>query len=184
MSFQNLKIDRNWTLFLDRDGVINRRIVGDYVKEWEQFEVLPGVFEAIRKFTSIFGRIVVVSNQQGVGKGLMTEQQMNEIHQNMLKEVADHGGRIDAVYFSPHLEKSGSFMRKPAIGMALRARNHFPEIRFKQSVMAGDSLSDMVFGKRIGMKTVFLCENHTPAKVNPWLIDYCYGNLKSFADAL
>jgi D-glycero-D-manno-heptose 1,7-bisphosphate phosphatase len=126
----------------------------------------------------------VVSNQQGVGKGLMTEKQVNGLHDKMLKEISDHGGRIDAVYFSPHLESSGSVMRKPAIGMALRARRQFPEIRFKQSVMAGDSLSDMVFGKRVGMKTVFLSDNPSPAKQNPRLIDYYFCNLKSFADVL
>jgi histidinol-phosphate phosphatase family protein len=140
--------------------------------------------EAISRFSGVFGRIIVVSNQQGVGKGLMTEQQVSDLHNKMLKEISNQGGRVDAVYFSPHLESSGSVMRKPAVGMALRARKQFPEIHFKQSVIAGDSLSDMVFGKRVGMKTVFLSDNPSPAKQNPRLIDYFYTDLKTFADAL
>ncbi len=184
MSLQHLPIDSNWTLFLDRDGVINRRIAGGYVSDWNQFEFLPGVLESIRKFSGIFGRIIVVSNQQGVGKGLMSEKEVNGIHLLMLEKVAENEGRIDAVYFSPHLESERSILRKPGIGMALRARKEFSEIRFKTSVMAGDSISDMVFGKRVGMKTVFLSEDPSPAKNHPHLINYCFPNLKSFANAL
>ena len=72
MNLQDLKIDRGWTLFLDRDGVINRRIVDDYVKSWDQFKFLPGVPDAIKRLAGVFGRIIVVSNQQGIGIGLMT----------------------------------------------------------------------------------------------------------------
>ena len=184
MSLQRLKIDRGWTLFLDRDGVINRRIVGGYVKEWTQFEFLPGVLEAISKFSALFGRIIVVSNQQGVGKGLMTEKEVEEIHRQMTEELLKSGGKIDAIYFSPHLESTGSVIRKPGIGMALRARKQFPGIKFKQSLMAGDSISDMRFGKRVGMKTVFLSPENVTAKKHPRLIDYNYTDLKSFADVL
>lgn len=183
MSLQNFNIDRDWTLFLDRDGVINRRIVGDYVKHWEQFEFLPGVVEAICKFSSIFGKIIVVSNQQGVGKGLMTENEVNEIHRKMIEEIVENGGRIDAVFFSPYLESAGSIIRKPGIGMALRARKQFPQINFRKSLIAGDSLSDMLFGKRVGMKTVFLSDDPAPAKKNHRLIDFCYSDLKALAES-
>ncbi len=184
MSLQNLKIDHSWTLFLDRDGVINRRIAYDYVKSWDQFEFLPDVPEAIKMFSRVFGKIIVVSNQQGIGKGLMTEPDLQSIHQRMIGEIGHAGGKIDAVFFSPHLKSDGSVMRKPNIGMALKARIQFPGIGFKRSVMAGDSLSDMFFGKRAGMKTVLISSDMAIAKQHARQIDYLYPDLISFAHAL
>ena len=184
MNLQHLKIDRSWTLFLDRDGVINRRIVDGYVKTMDQFEILPGVPESIKQFSEIFGRIIVVSNQQGVDKGLMTEADVNSIHKQMIAEIGKAGGKIDAVYFSPYLESGRSFMRKPNVGMALKARRQFHEIRFNRSVMAGDSLSDMIFGKRAGMKTVLISSSIEIAKKHPGQIDYIFPDLISLANAL
>jgi histidinol-phosphate phosphatase family protein len=184
MSLQGLRIDGSWTLFLDRDGVINRRIVDGYVKDWNSFEFLPGVIEALRRFSGMFGNIIVVSNQQGVGKGLMTEAAVNAIHKKMREVVHKEGGRIDAVFFSPHLESAHSIFRKPGIGMALRARKQFPGLKFKHAIMAGDSFSDMLFGKRAGMKTVFLSENTRVACRHPEVIDYQFPNLLSFAEKL
>jgi histidinol-phosphate phosphatase family protein len=184
MSLQHLKIDHAWTLFLDRDGVINRRIVDDYVKAWEQFEFLPGVTDAIKKFTEVFGRIIVVSNQQGVGKGVMSEEDVQSIHSTMMNEIKTFGGRIDAAFFSPNLRSEKSFMRKPGVGMALKARKQFPEIRLNRSLMAGDSLSDMIFGKHAGMKTIMITQDFTLAKQHPRLIDYVYPDLISFAHGL
>lgn len=184
MTLQDLKIDSTWSLFLDRDGVINKRIVDGYVKTYEQFEFLPGVLDALTIFPSHFNRIIVVSNQQGVGKGLMTIAQLDSVHQQMLIIIMEAGGRIDGIYFSPHLEKEGSFFRKPNIGMALKARKEFPGTRLRKSIMAGDSLSDMAFGKRAGMNTVFLSPEPSLAKKNPRLIDFIYPDLISFAHAL
>jgi D-glycero-D-manno-heptose 1,7-bisphosphate phosphatase len=73
-------IDASWTLFLDRDGVVNKRLMNDYVKSVGEFELLPDVDEAIRLAGSVFGTIVVVTNQQGIGKGLMTERNLSDIH--------------------------------------------------------------------------------------------------------
>ena len=184
MNLQGLMMDNSWSLFLDREGVINRRIVDGYVKSWDQFEFLPGVTEAIKLFSEIFGRIIIVSNQQGIGKGLMTAADVQSVHNRMMEEIVRAGGKIDATFFSPHLHSERSVMRKPNVGMALMARKQFPDIRFKRSVMAGDSLSDMVFGKRTGMKTVFISSEIEPAKKYPRQIDYIYPDLKSFANAL
>jgi histidinol-phosphate phosphatase family protein len=183
MNLHHLVIDPAWTLFLDRDGVINRRLVDDYVKAWNQFEFIPGVLDAIKTFHQIFGRIIVVSNQQGIGKGWMTEKDVESIHLKMIEEISLAGGKIDAVFYSPHLEAGRSIMRKPNIGMALKARRQFPDIRFNKSVMAGDSLSDMIFGKRVGMKTVLISENSSIAKMHPRLIDYQFSSLISLADS-
>lgn len=184
MTLRNFRIDQSWTLFLDRDGVINRRIIGGYVSGWEEFHFLPGVQEALSVFAQRFGRVVVVSNQQGVGKGLMTPKQVEEIHRRMQEEVSLAGGRIDSVYYAPQLESSGSNYRKPGIGMALRARKEFREIHYRQSLMAGDSLSDMRFGKRLGMVTILIAEDCTLARRHPELVDFNFTGLKQFADAL
>jgi histidinol-phosphate phosphatase family protein len=184
MNLKHLKIDRAWTLFLDRDGVINRRIVDDYVKTWDLFEFIPGVPEAIKRFTGLFGRIIVVSNQQGVGKGMMSELDVQSIHFRMMAEIENTGGKVDSVFFSPNLKSDGSVMRKPNTGMALKARKQFPEIRFNRSVMAGDSLSDMIFGKQVGMKTVLISPDATLANLHPRLIDFVFPDLISLANAL
>lgn len=184
MNLQNLEIDRSWTLFLDRDGVINTRIVDGYVKTWDQFEFLPGVLDAMKRFHEIFGRIIVVSNQQGIGKGLMTDEDVTAVNDQMLVEVRKAGGKIDAVYYAPHLKSEGSIMRKPNVGMALKARREFPGIRFNHSVMAGDSISDLVFGKRTGMNTVLISPDSELAKKYPRQVDFQFPDLISLAHAL
>lgn len=150
------QIDPDWVLFLDRDGVINRRIQGGYVREWEEFEFLGGVLDALAMLNSRFRRIFVVTNQQGIGKGLMTEADLAHIHDKMYESVRESGGRIDAIYHCPALASQDDFRRKPGPGMALQAKADFPEINFSRSVMAGDTLSDMEFGYRLGMKTVWI----------------------------
>lgn len=157
-------VDASWTLFLDRDGVINKRLMGDYVKHTKEFELLPGVGEALSLASSVFGRIVVVTNQQGIGKGLMTDRNLSEVHAYCSELITGLGGRIDKYYFAPELAGSGGKMRKPESGMALAAKAEFPEIDFSRSLMIGDSDSDIAFGKKLGMKTVFIAlEGKHPA---------------------
>jgi D-glycero-D-manno-heptose 1,7-bisphosphate phosphatase len=179
--FQQLKPGSDWTLFLDRDGVINRRLVDDYVKCWDDFEFLPHVLETLNRFDKIFKHIFVVTNQQGVGKGLMTAKTLDDIHQKMVREITEAGGRIDHVFYCPDLTNSNSINRKPNIGMGLKAKKMFPDIKFREAVMIGDSLSDMQFGRRLGMKTVLIPD--TPAIVNkyPKVIDFSYPDMKEFS---
>lgn len=158
------KIDHSWTLFLDRDGVINRRIYGGYVTDPEGFEFLPGVLASLKVFAKKFGRIIVVTNQQGIGKGLMTETQLHTLHHHMIQKVEQAGGRIDHVYYCGDLASLPNNGRKPSIHMANLAKADFPEIDFAKSVMVGDSLSDMEFGKNAGMFTLFVVYKHLPAK--------------------
>jgi histidinol-phosphate phosphatase family protein len=176
--------NKKWTLFLDRDGVINERKPGSYISDWDDFVFTVGSLKAIEKFSNIFGRIVVVTNQQGIGKGLMTEKQLAEVHRLMLKTVDILDGRIDKIYYCPDLAESGSPNRKPEIGMALQAKNDFPEIDFAQSVMVGDSPSDMEFAQKLGMVTVFI--EGKGDKLDPSLPqpDFRFKDLKAFSDAL
>lgn len=161
MKITDLNIDRSWTLFLDRDGVINRRLVDDYVKSWDEFEFLPGVLESIAQFSEWFGRIVIVTNQQGVGKKLMSEGDLHDIHNQMVSSILKAGGRIDKIYFCPHLKQDNPSCRKPEPGMGLEAQKDFPEIDFLKSMMVGDSISDMEFGRTLNMFNVFVSENGT-----------------------
>jgi histidinol-phosphate phosphatase family protein len=160
MTLKSLNINKDWTLFLDHDGVINKKLENDYVKHWIEFEFIEGTLDALKILNSVFGKIVVVTNQQGIGKGIYRTEDLELIHQNMLYEVSYLGGRIDKVYFSPYLSSQNHPTRKPGIGMALAAKNDFPQIDFTKSIIVGDSMSDMEFGKNAGMKTVFISEAH------------------------
>lgn len=184
MILKNLNISEGWSLFLDRDGVINVRLVDDYVKKWEDFHFIDGVLDAMKVFHSFFQTIVVVSNQQGVGKGLMKHESVDEVHQKMVAQISKSGGQIDKVYFCPELKKDRPFCRKPSVGMALKAKQDFPAINFKKSIMAGDSLSDMQFGKRLKMTTVLISEDNHIARKFPELVDCCFTSLKDLAQNL
>ena len=184
MTLKDLHIDKGWSLFLDRDGVINRRISGDYIKKWEEFEFLPGVPEAISTFTSYFGKIFIVTNQQGIGKGLMTERELEEIHNQMIEEIQFEGGRINKIYYSPYREEEKSVFRKPNTGMARKAKIDFPEIDFQKSLMIGDSISDVAFGRNAGMITIFITTEASTMKENEHLIDMVFPNLSAVAEAL
>jgi D-glycero-D-manno-heptose 1,7-bisphosphate phosphatase len=180
MILRDLNINKDWTLFLDRDGVINKRLVDAYVKNWVEFEFIDGVFGALKYFKGLFGKIVVVTNQQGIGKRLYRVEDLELIHGNMLYEVKYHGGKIDKVYFSPYLAAEQHPTRKPGIGMALLAKIDFPEINFSKSLMIGDSMSDMQFGRTAGMKTVFISEMPT----QDVLIDFNFVSLAKVAEHL
>ncbi len=149
-------IDNTWSLFLDRDGVINRRIVGGYVTNFSEFIFLKGVPESISFFSSFFHRIFIVTNQQGIGKGLMTEEDLQLVHQRMLEELEDAGGKVDRIYYCPLLNNIPGNYRKPSPDMARMAAHDFPDIDLSKSVMVGDSSTDIEFGVNAGMKTVFI----------------------------
>ena len=173
-------IDSSWSLFLDRDGVINERLPDDYVKRPEEFRFIKGVEEAIAQFSTVFGHIFVVTNQQGIGKGIMTESNLSEVHDYMLKAIIDTGGRISRVYHAPSLASEGSKMRKPETGMGLIEKMEFPEIDLHRSVMVGDSDSDILFGKRLGMKTVKIGDTD----VDRSDADLCFPGLMEFLNWL
>ena len=160
MSLQSIITTKRF-LFLDRDGVINKRKVGGYITKWADFEILPGVLEAISVFSNYFDRIIMVTNQQGIGKGLMTEEALNNIHQQFGKIVEANGGHIDAFYFCPMLKSEADNCRKPGIKMALKAQEDFPEIDLNNSMMIGDTASDMNFAKNAGMTAILLQNEHS-----------------------
>jgi histidinol-phosphate phosphatase family protein len=179
MNSKDLSFTSDWTLFLDRDGVINRRIPGGYVTRWEEFAFLDGVPEAMKILSAIFPRIIIVSNQQGVGKGIMGPEDLKEIDRRMREAIERAGGWIDAAYYSPHLEAAGHPDRKPNPGMGHRAKSDFPEITFEKSIMAGDTATDIEFGKNLGMTTVLIGAADPEVKA-----DYQFESLLAFASAI
>lgn len=160
-------------LFLDRDGVLNVLRHNDYVKSPDELVLLPGVAEAVAVCRRHFDYIFVVTNQQGIGKGLMTEDDLDAIHAKLLAAI----GPVDCIYHCPELERAHSFRRKPNIGMALQARHDFPDIKLKESVMIGDSRTDMLFGRRCSMTTVLVGDNSDVALSDPYLVDFRYASL-------
>jgi histidinol-phosphate phosphatase family protein len=184
MTLKNYNIDKSWTLFLDRDGVINKRIPDNYVLNWQQFEFLPGVLDALKTFNAIFGRIIVVTNQQGIGRGKMITEDLEIIHSKMLEAIEKFGGRVDKVFFAPQVKESNHPDRKPNVGMALKAKKDYPKINFKKSIIAGDSFSDMEFGHRLGMITCLIAESGSLAKSHPDIIRFWARDLKEFSSLL
>ena len=177
------EIDKSWTLFLDRDGVINIESVGSYITNWSEFNFHDGALDALRSLGRVFGHVVVVSNQRGVGRGIMSMEALREINTNMRMVVAEHGGRIDKVY-SCTASTDDDRNRKPNTGMGLQAQEDFPVIDFKRCIMVGNSHSDMEFGKRLSMHTVFLTTKHEPVELPNDLIDEQYTSLQAWAKKL
>lgn len=183
LNSQDFTIDKTWSLFLDRDGVINEEQLGSYVTVWNDFYFCDGAKEAMKQFSNLFGRIVVVTNQRGVGKGLMTLEDLKSISSKMVKEVVSNGGRIDKVYAATSLYDN-DHNRKPNTGMGIQAKEDFPEIDFKKSIMVGNSMSDMEFGKRLNMKTVFITTKHEPFELPHDLIDVQSSSLLDWSKTL
>lgn len=172
-------IDKTWTLFLDRDGVLNQENVGSYITDWSEFIFCEGVLPALKELSEIFGRIVVVTNQRGVERGIMTRKSLKDINANMIEEIHQAGGRLDRIYACTALAET-DHNRKPNTGMGLQAKEDFPEIDFKRSVMVGNSPSDMEFGKRLQMHTVFLTTKYEPFALPHDLINEQFESLKAW----
>ena len=179
----NLKnINKSWTLFLDRDGVINHDKDNDYIRDWNEFRFYDTTLEAIAILSKHFERIVVTTNQKGVGKGLMSLADLTNIHSNMLSAIEKTGGKIDKVYYCADLADD-SPNRKPNPGMAYQAKRDFEEIDLLKSIIVGNRISDMGFGRNAGMYTVFLATTHPETPYPDPLIDLRFNDLLAFAKA-
>ena len=175
-------ITKDWTLFLDRDGVINEEVVGDYIRNWDEFHFCPGSLEAIALLYPFFQRTIIVTNQAGVGKGLMTLDELNKINEQMLQEIHAAGGRIDKVYCCTAIDNK-DINRKPNPGMALQAKAEFPEIDLSKSIMMGNMPNDMKFGRNFGAYTVYL-PTRAEETPHPLSVASQYKYLLSFAKDL
>ena len=146
----------NKAAFLDRDGVINVKAPeGQYVTRWAEVRFLPGVAGAISRLNKSGFRVIVISNQRCVAKGLVTSAEVEALHKKICRELAELGAIIDAVYFCPHETEPACNCRKPAPGMLfLAAKEH--QIDLGASWMIGDSDADVAAGKNAGCKTVLI----------------------------
>lgn len=182
--FTPIQKGMGYTLFLDRDGVINHEKKGDYINNWSEFTFYDGVPEALKLFSEKFDYIFIVTNQRGVGRGITREEELKLIHQKMLAEIEKAGGKIDQIYYCADVDDS-SPNRKPNTGMALMAKTHYPGVDFKKSFMVGNTGSDMQFGRNIGAFTVFLTTTKPDEKdENRQRIDRYYPGLVDFAKDL
>jgi D-glycero-D-manno-heptose 1,7-bisphosphate phosphatase len=148
-------VDRLSAVFLDRDGTINEKAPeGDYVKRWAEFRFLPRAKEALAVLHRAGFVLVIVTNQRGIARGRMSEGDLADIHRRMLAELAEARAPIDAIYHCPH-EPGTCDCRKPEIGMLLRACRELG-LRLHESVVVGDSASDMEAARRAGCRGVLI----------------------------
>ena len=143
-------------MFLDRDGILNEKMPeGQYVARWQDFHVLPGVPEALRRLNEAGLPVIVVSNQRGIAQGLYTAADVEAIHAAFQRLLKGAGARVDAFFICPH-DKGQCNCRKPLPGLFEQAVAMFPGIKAATSAMIGDALSDIEFGRRLGMTTIFI----------------------------
>ena len=184
---QSIPRDLN-TVFLDRDGILNKKMPeGQYVTRWEEFHVLPGVPEALRRLNEAGMRVIVVSNQRGIALGLYTAADVEAIHADFQRQLNGAGARIDAFFICPH-DKGQCNCRKPLPGLFEQAVATFPDITAATSVIIGDSLSDIEFGHRLGMATVFIegdpQRRRSGAEEAAKMADLRFASLPAAVDAL
>ena len=152
----NWDIDTTWTLFLDRDGVINERILDGYILSIKDFIFKEDVLESARLLFGKFAHVFIVTNQQCVGKGLISKASLDDIHDWMSQQFIKEKAYIDEVFVATELNNKDSKRRKPNVEMGLEAQKKFPNVDFDKSIMIGDTDSDISFGQNLGMKTVLI----------------------------
>lgn len=150
-SFQNIQF-----VFLDRDGVINRKPPeGQYVGRREEFHLLPGVESAIATLNRAGKRVLVISNQRGVALGLYSRADVDALHAWLKEHLAGHGARVDGFYYCPH-DKNACDCRKPKTGLFEQAFRDFPDANAANSLVIGDSVSDIEAARNLGSASIFI----------------------------
>jgi len=143
-------------LFLDRDGVINQRFPSEYIQFKENFIWIEGVRQAFVVLSQKFDYLFVITNQQGIGKGIMTEEQLHEVHQYMLETCKVWGVTINGIYYCPHRKEANCRCRKPKTGLIEQAMQAFSDIDLQESWLVGDSISDIQLGNSLNIKTALI----------------------------
>ncbi|MFA7325170.1 MAG: HAD-IIIA family hydrolase [Candidatus Kapaibacterium sp.] len=164
----------NKCFFFDRDGIVNTRKIDGYIKNYNEFEFIPEFIEIFKKVDELGFLKVIITNQQGIGKGVMTEEELSIVHNLMQFNLYQKlGYSFDDIYYSPDLANSGSKSRKPEPGMILEAIEKW-DIDKETSYFIGDSESDAIAGERAGIKTI-LIGNFSENKAN-----FVFSNYKEF----
>ncbi|NQV08720.1 HAD family hydrolase [Candidatus Woesearchaeota archaeon] len=143
----------NKAVFLDRDGTLN--VDKGYTYKLKKLELIPGVIEGMKILAGTDYKLIIITNQQGIGKGMYNEEDAIRFN-NVLKELIEKmGGRIDGVYFCPHMKEDNCECRKPKIGMLLKAKQDF-DLNLEKCFFIGDTSLDMGAGKNANCKTILL----------------------------
>ncbi|MDD4939860.1 MAG: HAD family hydrolase [Candidatus Omnitrophica bacterium] len=179
-------------VFLDRDGVINKYPGDrDYVKSWSEFSFLPGAKESLKRLNGGGYKLIIISNQAGVSKGLYSRETLDLITRNMLKELKDSGAVIEGVYYCVHLREDNCACRKPKTGLIDSAvqglKKKGQEIELSRSFFIGDSIPDAQAGKAAGIKTILLFSGkERPGNRDNWEVfpDYTADDLSSATDLI
>ena len=160
----------NKAFFLDRDGVIN--IDGNYVCEIDNFQFTKGLYKACKIIQSYGYKIIVITNQSGIGRGFYTKEQFFELNRWMLRSLQEEGIDVTDVYFCPHHPTDALSpynvdceCRKPKPGMILKAKEEH-NIDLRQSVLVGDRLSDIASGKSAGIHSLYIVDKVSKAEVD------------------
>ena len=154
-------------ILLDRDGVINRRILKGYVTSWEQFEFLPQVLDALRLLTESGYSVIVVSNQACVSKGLTSSETLADITLRFVEEVKRNGGYIDGVYYCPHQDDDGCECRKPKPGLLLQAQREH-RFAFADTFLVGDSQRDLMAACQVGCRAILVGAAEANVDIQEW----------------
>lgn len=148
------------TVFIDRDGVINRRLVGDWVKKWEEFEMLSGVPEAIGKLKKSGYRCILITNQRGIALKLFSFDDLAELHQKMNDKLnIEGGGSFDDVFICPHDRHENCDCRKPKPGLFFQATEKYDDILLNDTVMFGDKDTDRQASEAAGCGGFYLVDD-------------------------
>ncbi len=149
----------NKAIFLDRDGIINEEI-GDYVKRFEDFKLLPHLAETLKNYQSQGFLIIVITNQGGLAKGLYTLTELNKMHQYFLNEMEKAGVKITEIYYCPHHPdfNGNCLCRKPGSLLVEKAMARF-DIDPKASYFIGDRPRDAEAGEKVGVKGILVPSN-------------------------
>jgi D-glycero-D-manno-heptose 1,7-bisphosphate phosphatase len=172
-------------VFLDRDGTINREV--HHLSDPEQLELLPGAGEGLRELCRAGWRLVIISNQSPIGRGMFTEDRLREIHSRLTEMLAAEGVQIAGWYWCPHAPWEGCSCRKPAPGMFLRARDEMGVI-LEKSWMVGDRLADLQAGLRAGTRTILVATGYGEAEhalpESTAYVDHFVPSLREAADVI
>lgn len=164
--------------FFDRDGIVNVLLKGDYVKNYKEFEFTPQIFKILEIIKNNNFLAIIITNQQGIGKGLMTENDLAKIHKQMQKDLKKSiGTEFDDIFYCGCLHSKNCNRRKPNPGMITDAITKW-NIDSNKSFMIGDSLSDIEAGKKAGLKTI-LIGNYKNSEA-----DYVFENLDEFLEKI
>jgi D-glycero-D-manno-heptose 1,7-bisphosphate phosphatase len=146
-------------IFIDRDGVINHDPIGDYIKKWKDFRFHDGVLSALKRLSDRRYKIIIISNQAGIGDGVFKKEDLDDITEKMIQEISKHGAQIEKVYYCLHGKQENCGCRKPKTGLFQQAASDY-KFTPKQTYFIGDKLTDMQAGLSFGLKNILVLTGH------------------------